>query len=199
MKIIRLTSALLIATCISVSHAAVIHVTDLSGNLLGAKNVSVAGTFYDVAFLDGTCVALYDRCNEADDFIFNSLEAANMASQALLDTVFVDSLNQRFDYTPELTNGCNSVQWCFVLTPWATINIFGGRNSVITSAAQNKAEEAADVITDIRPETLYDTADTSIFNYAVWSAATQVPGPRVSILLSLGLVGIFWSRKRKKL
>jgi hypothetical protein len=44
MKIIKSASALLMFTYISVSHAAVVHITDLSGNLLGANNVLVDGT-----------------------------------------------------------------------------------------------------------------------------------------------------------
>jgi hypothetical protein len=198
MKILKLTCALLMTAWVSVSHAAVIHVIDANGNLLGAKNVLVGGTLHDVAFLDGTCRALYNGCFEADNFIFNNRAAATMASQALLDTVFVDSLYQRFDYNPELTNGCESVNLCLALTPWVTINVFGGRNSVITSVARNNAEAVLDVEYEIRPFTNYDTVDTVIYTYAVWTPATVVPEPSTVILLSLGLAGLSFVRYRKQ-
>ena len=48
-----------------------------SGILLGAEGVNVGGTLYDVEFVDGTCIALFDGCDlAADDFTFTTQAAA---------------------------------------------------------------------------------------------------------------------------
>jgi hypothetical protein len=37
---------------------------DLTGQLLGAKNVLSDGGFYDIVFLEGTCADLFDGCDD---------------------------------------------------------------------------------------------------------------------------------------
>ena len=72
------------------SFAATLNV-DGSGQKRGAAGVDVGGTLYDVTFRDVTCIALFDGCDEASDFTFATQGDARVASQALLDRVFVES------------------------------------------------------------------------------------------------------------
>ena len=51
-----------------------------SGQLVGAFNVDVEGTFYDVRFVDGTCIDLYEGCDEVGDFPFPTAELAEAAA-----------------------------------------------------------------------------------------------------------------------
>ncbi len=71
-------------------HASALLVVS-GGILTGAKGVDVGGTLYDVEFMDGTCVALFNGCdNPATDLTFTTQADALAASQALLDQVFLD-------------------------------------------------------------------------------------------------------------
>ena len=63
----------------------------VGGQLTGAQNVDVGGTPFDVTFVDGTCVALFNGCDQNTDFAFNTPAAAQAAGQALLDQVLLDT------------------------------------------------------------------------------------------------------------
>ena len=91
-----------------------------SGILTGATGVDVDGTLYDVEFVDGTCVALFDGCDSVTDFTFSSEADALAASQALLDQVFLDTAQGDFDADPGLTSGCINTTFgvCEVWTPF---------------------------------------------------------------------------------
>jgi hypothetical protein len=87
---------------------------------MGASGVDVGGTFYDVQFLDGTCIDLYNGCDDVSDFTFQTQAAAILAAQALLDQVILDGGVGQFDSQPGLTFGCISLAvFCDVLTPYA--------------------------------------------------------------------------------
>ena len=95
----------------------------IGGQLMGASDVLVDGSLYDVQFLDGTCIDLYNGCDEASDFTFQTFAASLLASQALLDQVFLDGVSGLFDSVPNLTAGCNTglepenVTECSAFTP----------------------------------------------------------------------------------
>ena len=78
------------------------------GQLFGATGVDVAGTLYDVQFIDGTCAALYIGCELSNPGSFGDQTFALLASQALDTQVFIDSGLGNFDSDPQLTNGCNA-------------------------------------------------------------------------------------------
>jgi hypothetical protein len=100
----------------------------VGGQLMGASGVLVDGSLYDVQFLDGTCIDLYNGCDEASDFTFQTEASAVLASQALLDQVFLDGVDGLFDTSPQLTNGCNILESCHTITPLltATTLLIGG-------------------------------------------------------------------------
>ena len=57
------------SVCINAQAGAILNV-NLEGHLLGASNVNVAGTLYDVSFSDGSCQMLFSGCDDPSDFIF---------------------------------------------------------------------------------------------------------------------------------
>ncbi len=108
-------AALLVVLSAGSTNAATLNVS--GGQLLGASNVFVGGNLYDVAFVDGTCIALFNGCDSAADFTFTTQADALAASQALLDQVFLDGGAGAFDSLPAITNGCTSNGVCDVFTP----------------------------------------------------------------------------------
>ncbi len=104
----------------------------VAGQLVGAKNVDVGGTLYDVEFLDGTCAALFSGCDGPDDFTFTSAAQVSDAARTLLDTVFldIDPVNQ-FDSSPELTQGCAIKRRCVVVIPYKSANLGHFRSAAV--------------------------------------------------------------------
>ena len=195
MKIIKFVCSLLMTACISVSHAAVIHVTDLSGNLLGAKNVLVDGSLYDVAFSDGTCISLFNGCDDPSDFTFDTDSLALLASQALMDSVLIDGVAGMFDSDVKLVHGCDSFVECIIMTAYVNIPPF----DVSVSVAWNEAVEVDDITFN---SSFSRTTDTSIelprHLFAIWTEAIEVPEPGTVILLAMGLAGLSFARYRKQ-
>lgn len=86
--------------------AVILDIDSGTGKLLGARNVDVSGTLYNVRFLDGACADLFSGCDQTSDFDFATTAEARDAAQALLDQVFIDSIFGGFDSAPSLTFGC---------------------------------------------------------------------------------------------
>ncbi len=172
----------------------------VGGQLLGASGVIVDGSSYNVAFLDGTCIALYSGCDDVSDFTFQTSADAVLASQALLDQVFLDGANL-FDTEPGLTNGCApGVTLCGVFTPY---NWDMGGMAYVRVAANYDAEVddyvgSASAIRDL------SLAWYEVFTYAVWEPAPTVPSLShraaarlVAVLCGVGLVSLSTSHHRE--
>ena len=95
MKLRQLRVLTVTALLLASSHGLAATPDVVDGQLVGAFDVSVGGTLYDVTFQDGTCVDLFDGCDEVSDFAFPTSSAANSASFALLAQVLLgeDSLD----------------------------------------------------------------------------------------------------------
>ena len=78
--------AVVLVLVASSAQAATLNV--VGGQLLGASDVLVDGSLYNVEFLDGTCIDLYNGCDDVSDFTFQTEAAALLAAQALLLQVF---------------------------------------------------------------------------------------------------------------
>jgi hypothetical protein len=150
------------------SNAATLDV--VGGQLVGAFDVNVGGTLYDVEFVDGTCVAFYSGCDELSDFTFQTQATADMASQALLDQVFLDGGLGNFDTDPTLTSGCTDPSQCDVITPYEMFT----STFVSQSKASNSLSVDDSVDISITDQNL-DTTPLGFRTMAVWSAV-PVPG-----------------------
>ena len=160
------------------------------GQLMGATGVDVGGSLYDVNFVDGTCIDLFDGCDSNSDFIFQSEALAILASQALLDQVFVDSAVGQFDSTASLTNGIESHQGAFAMTPYqlsTTPHRFHQQAAINYSVGNG-----TDYISGTEPTINGDVSHIGEGTYAVWKV-TPVPIPAAGWLFMsalLGLVGL---------
>jgi hypothetical protein len=175
------------------SQAASLNV--VGGQLLGASDVIVDGSLYDVEFLGGTCIALFNGCDDVSDFMFQSQAAAISASQALLDQVFLDGASGNFDSLPQLSLGCSDSSVCHVLTPHGfTVSNPG---IIDTSDVRNLASLTPDNDTILMKDNVatLDLATSTNFTYAVWSR--PVPEPSTALLMGFGLTGLSWAGRRR--
>ena len=177
---IMLTRTVLLAALLflvtSGANAATLNVS--GGQLLGASGVDVGGTLYNVEFLDGTCIALFDGCDAVSDFTFQTESGAVAASQALLDLVFLDvSGSELFDSAPSLTNGCGDPFGCAALTVHGPIDSLGGAVAALNGDDQPLVDV---VITGVVGDDMVDLTGNNQNVYAVWTPV-PVPEPVPSI------------------
>ncbi len=117
MRLLALPLILTLSLVSSSAFAATLNV--VGGQLLGASGVDVGGTLYNVDFHDGTCIALFNGCDEVSDFTFQTEESALLASQALLDQVFLDGVAGSFDSFHLLASVCFEEESdCTIITPY---------------------------------------------------------------------------------
>jgi hypothetical protein len=202
-----LRKLVLVAALVLIAGGAQAVTLDIDGGQLnGASGVLVDGSLYDVQFLDGTCIALYDGCDDTSDFTFQTQASAILASQALLDQVFLDGVEGLFDTHPSLTRGCTTdlTVECFVFTPFL---YFYGETSffpgVVGPWARTVLAHNGDDLNggpdglglDYDVPTSLDSLDGAGYVFAVWTSV--VPEPNTALLLSLGLTGLAAKGRRR--
>ncbi len=184
----------LVCLVLSASGASAATLNVVGGELLGAFDVNVGGSLYNVEFLDGTCIALYNGCDSPSDFTFAILSDAVLASQALLDQVFLDGASGAFDSDPTLTNGCGPTteDSCKALTPFDVAEGFPAFLEVVITTNGIEFDLSAGHGTPAPPST--DFSESPVFVYAVWS---PVPEPGTAVLMGLGLLGLSVRNRRE--
>jgi hypothetical protein len=127
-------------------------------------------------------------CNAVSDFEFTRLPDALIASQALLNQVFLGT----YDTNPELTVGCTSTSSCHTATPYG----FSGSNVAVISAFNNEIEVDDSIVSFA---TWTPPEDTGGFQNVVYAAWAPFPEPTTSLLLTAGLAGLAAARRRGRL
>lgn len=147
----------------------------LNGRIATATGVQVGGNVYDVDFLDGICDQIFSGCNASSTYAFNSLSQAESASQALLDTVFLNlgTFETAFDSRFNQTNGCGSelginFRNCKIMTPYG-ITVNG------TAADPHFILESAIAINDI--DVTSDTVKDHAIDVTVFPDGQTIPLP----------------------
>ena len=173
------------------AHASVMWQVDSLGQLTGATGVEVSGTLYDVQFVEGSCINIFNGCDAPSDFLFNTITSAMNASQALMDQVLLDNSYGSFDTHPDLTSGCSSSGYCYVLTPFSVdfhgVNANRAENGIYANFQDGVGFDG------ISP--VYDVGNDPASTYAQWSLHSD-PEPGTFALLSLGLVAGFGVHRR---
>ena len=149
------------------AHAATPNV--VGGQLVGAFNVEIGGSLFDLTLASGSCIDAFSGCNSVADFAFDNSFQAGLASQALLDQVFVDGPDGQFG------SGLGGL----VRTPYRIIVSNNFTNGFVTHFLADLTFD--EIVSGVSiPPTL------SAGPWAVWQPA-QVPEPGSALLLGIGL------------
>ncbi len=184
---------------ISSARAAILTV-DGGGQLTGATNVDLGSLgFFNVTFLDGTCIDLFTGCDTVSDFDFASSADAQTAASALLNQVFIDNHISApallFDSSPDLTAGCGDIVGCSAIIPFG----FDPPGSLMLAAfARNFNTEFTDIVGLIGIPPAMDFALSPTLIYADFTMVAAVPLPPAALLFVTALVGLAGMARRRQ-
>ncbi|GAA0859092.1 PEP-CTERM sorting domain-containing protein [Aliiglaciecola litoralis] len=156
------------------------------GQLIGATDVEIDGTLFDVTFFEGTCEDAWTGCDESGDFLWQSQADAELAGNALIEQVFINGVMGNFGTQPELTFGCENTSYCWIVNAFwngsGVLNIDVNLNTNENSLAGPYFDPCSDCRDDL--------------TYAIWTeAVNEVPEPATLSLFALAL--LFLHRIRK--
>ncbi len=178
------------------AFAVTLNVVD--GQLMGAKGINVNGAFYDVQFVDGTCLAVFDGCDQSSDFVFPSMPSAQAAAQALLDQVLLDGSSGMFDSDPALTNGMEILRLDIIgeiYTPYE-LSAFFHVESASTLNSVNEFQDGVYIGASVGRD--FDTGPlTNTVTWAKWNVSA-IPLPPSVLLFGSGMVLLGFMKRKLK-
>lgn len=174
-------------------------IVDSGGQLTGATNVDLGSLgFYNVTFVDGSCIDLFGGCDELSDFDFTTEAAASIAAQALLDQVFIDGPDGQFDTIPQNTFGCGVEVLCSTFVPYGFRD--DSTPGVWYAFALNHQADQQDTTAIMLLSADFDAGPQLTANIAKFEEIPPVPLPAALPLFGtgLGILGFLgWRRRRK--
>ena len=203
MKLLKCLSVFVFYFYTSVTFASVVHHIQYD-QLVGATGIEINGDFYQVQFVDSSCILLFDNCDETSDFFFTDAQSGLDANLALFEQVLLDLPSGLFDSQPELTHGCYSDILCSIVTPIGSVT---PQLEIFPSVFLiNKADQQSDIHTG--SGTTFRASDFGLRNsnadtltYAIWSkeggANVSVPIPASLLLFSSALVAVLVIKDRQ--
>ena len=162
---------------------------DANGILLGAKDVIVNGSPYDVDFIEGTCAEVFGACDAAH-FTFMTEADAHAASLALLNQVLLDGPLGNFDSELTLTHGCINaldIDQCFAITPYGMFSNAFDLDALVSAAINTAHPLLVDGTIEGRLPVPYDAARDPEGVFAKWTAVPQSVPDDTSTLALAGL------------
>ena len=185
----KLICGLCISLFSGMANAVMLNFNESTGELYGADQVLISGNYFDVDFVDGSCIDIFNGCDSDTDFFFTDRLEARQASQALLDQVLIS----KWDTMPSLTHGCDEgFVLCSILTPYSV-----GASTTYLSVDIAHNEELYDGRSMGAMPRDSDFSDRSHYVWAVWSESSSVPLPTTLPLIALGLLMLGWHRRHR--
>ncbi len=182
---------LLSACCLfNVANAGLIY---SDTNILGADNIEVNGTFYQVEFIDGTCDVVFGNCDSKTQITLFDVAFYNVAFTQF-KTMFDTDVNPLRDILP--LSGTTSKPYNYAWTP--IFHVSGTTYNAISIGIDLNG-------TSVRsPSNVgWSNSDTTVYTsevFARWSVmeAAQVPEPSTIAMFALSILGLASSRFKKK-
>jgi hypothetical protein len=113
-----------------------------------------------------------------------------LASQALLDQVFIDGGDGTFDSVVGNTQGCSATSICQTMTPYE----LDGEAVTVGAASNVPAGGGADWTFVLVTSRATNFVPITSRGYAVW---TLVPEPGTALLMGLGLIALSVRNRRE--
>ena len=183
-RTVKVLFALVLPISVAGMASAASLIVDGTGQLLGARDVSISGILYEVQFRDDSFTNIFGDASGLDA---HSEAEARLFGQALIDQVFVDSASGLFDTDPELIHGCEGTNACEVLIPFAVVG-----TQVSNVHAINRRAGAVmgpdELITSDNIQVVGDQGDVTTRVYADFMP--QAPTPAVPAIGPTGLIAL---------
>lgn len=170
------------------------------GQLLGAYNISVSNTLFDVefvsyesVFVNGQFLNNYGGVAEIE--VTTTQEYFNF-SKALLSQVLLDRFQYTFDTDPDKTFGCDSDD-CWIVTPFALDGFFYDLAIAINGHGYSNYSRDG---TESHDSSWYSSQHSRWTLFADWtlssSRAVNVPEPSAVALMLIGIAGMVVTRRK---
>jgi len=158
----------------------------------GVTNLQVGNEFYNVAFMAGSCVLVFDGCNDMVDIAFPGSETLSEAMTALAAV-----LNVGYSLPAFHPNGCSEGTGnCLILTP-SSLDLIASTFIFDTRITWDKLNDRW----FYGYGAFIPSLEYNRVSFAVWSLSESIvpiPLPAGGLLMAGGLAGLWALRRRNQ-